>query len=298
MSILILDCSNLLHRVYWISRKHVLTNSKGEDVGCIFKFLKSTYSLSNRFQPQEFYAAWDKKEDYGQANFRSTLTEGTYKAGRNKEEQSSVYENETKLIPLISSLGIKNLFPKILEADDVIAWITEKLKATELITIVSSDKDFLQLVQPNVQVYSPAKDIVYNIKNFKTLIGIEPTDYLKFKALTGDTADNLKIDCLSGIGPKTAIKIINKEKTLSPEQITAASKLQHLMDLKQGFIEHPDDVTFCEAQFEKLKSHKADMVGFKKFCEENDFNSILNSFSNWRSTYCQSRLTDLIASLS
>lgn len=294
---LIIDSANLLHRTYWVSKSQVLTNSKGENTACVFKFLRSLFALANQFTPNEIYAVWDKKEDCGTDHYRTTLTEGSYKAGRDKSEQDLIYINETKLIPVVGYLGIKNLFPKVLEADDIIAWLAEKLKEDELVTIVSCDKDFFQLVKPNIQVYNPFKQQVFHVNNFEKLTGVKTNEYLRYKALVGDVADNLQSAALAGIGPKGAIRIIRGEKPLSDTQKIAVQNLETLMDLRQGLIQHPEDVIFCEEQFIKLQTHEADFKKFKEYCQENNFASILNSFDNWKRTFGKNKLVDLINSL-
>ena len=108
--ILILDGPNLLHRVTWVATQTALVNQKGEDVGAAFKFLKSLFSLANRFHPKEFYAVWDTLSTVD--NYRKTLTEGTYKAGRDKTNQDVIFDNETKLVPVLRSLGILNFYSK------------------------------------------------------------------------------------------------------------------------------------------------------------------------------------------
>ncbi len=296
--ILLIDSENLLHRCHHVAKNAPLINSKGEDTSCIFKFLRSLKALASQFRPTATYATWGiKVVDETNVNFRVTLTEGTYKAGRNHDEKDDIYVNEKKLVPVLDSLGIRNFFPKALEADDIVAWLTVKLKDNELCTIVSCDRDFLQLVQPNVQVYSPSKCQLYTIKNFEKLIGIKPNEYLTYKAITGDVADNLRHPCLMGLGPKTAIKIIHSEKTLSLEQAQAVKEMERLMDLKQGLIEHPKDVVFLEEQFETKRTQQPNFDAFVDFCKEKEFKSILKSIDEWKSVFTKNRLLDLISSL-
>jgi len=295
--IALFDGSNMLHRCFHVAKNSPLTNSKGEDTACIFKFLRSLKATVTQFSPTTIYAAWDTKVGYGQHadNYRVTLTEGTYKAGRNIESHQDVYANEEKLLPVLSLLGIHNFFPKSLEADDIISWLISKFKGEHLCTIISCDRDFLQLVQPNVQVYNPVKTQLYTISNFEKLIGIRPSEYLRYKAIIGDNADNLRHKSLNGLGPKSALRIIHGEKTLSIEQKQAVKDLMHLMDLKQGLLEHPDDVAFYEEQL-NLKV-EPDFDAFVRFCEDNGFKSILSSIDSWKGAFSKNRLIDLIASL-
>ena len=292
--ILLLDGPNLLHRTHWVAQKSNLINEKGEDVGCEFKFLRSLFSLANRFRPAGFYVAWDRGSI--DPNYRKTLTEGTYKAGRDKSSQDSVDASEAKVIPVIANLGIKNMVSNVLEADDLIAWLANKLEE-QMVTIVSCDKDFLQLVKTRIQVFSPSKQQLYTIENFESLIGVKPINYLRYKAMCGDPADNLKRTELKGLGPKTALKVMNGDAVLSTQQERAVHDLVHLMSLQDGLLAHPGEKEFYEQQFQLLQDHKPDFETFKKYCKDNNFKSILNAFDKWKLAFGKNRLVELINSL-
>jgi 5'-3' exonuclease len=292
--ILLVDGPNLLHRTHWVAQKSNLVNEKGDDVGCEFKFLRSLFSLANRFRPSEFYVAWDRGS--ADPNYRKTLTEGTYKAGRDKSSQDSVNASEAKVIPVISNLGIKNMVSNILEADDLIAWLSKKLEE-QIVTIVSCDKDFLQLVERRVQVFSPAKQQLYTIDNFKDLIGVEPKRYLRYKAMIGDPADNLRRPELKGLGPKTALRVMSGECVLTSGQEKAVHDLVRLMSFASGLMAHPQEEEFYEQQFQLVKDHKSDFEAFKEYCHANNFKSILDAFDKWKLAFGKNRLVELINSL-
>lgn len=295
--ILLLDGPNLLHRVTWVAQNRSLINQKGDDVGATFTYLKSLFSFANRFHPTDFYIVWDRGHVDG--NYRKTLTEGTYKAGRDKTNQDIIVENETKLLPVLTSLGILNFYSEQLEADDAIAWLAMTFKKQDKTsTIISCDKDFLQLVQPKVQVFNPVKQQLYTPENFERLLKVKPEEYLRYKAMVGDPADNLKRAELKGIGPKTAIDIIKGSKTLTDEQEKAISELMHLMSLTEGVLTHPNELRFYEEQYNSLKRDQLDFNVFKTFCEENNFKSILDSFDRWKQAFRHNNLVDLINSLS
>lgn len=295
--ILLTDGPNLLHRVTWVAQNRSLINQKGDDVGATFTFLKSLFSFFNRFHPQECYMVWDRGHVDG--NYRKTLTEGTYKAGRDKTNQNTIVENETKLLPVLNSLGILNFYSEQLEADDAIAWLAMTFKRqNKSSTIISCDKDFLQLVQPHVQIFNPAKQQIYNTENFERLLKVKPEDYLRYKAMIGDPADNLKREELKGIGPKTAVDIIKGSKTLTKDQEKAISDLMHLMSLTEGVLTHPNELRFYEEQYCSLKRDQQDFDAFRMFCKENNFKSILDSFERWKQAFRRNNLVDLINSLS
>jgi 5'-3' exonuclease len=91
------------------------------------------------------------------------------------------------------------------EADDTISYLAQKFGANKKkVTIVSSDKDFLQIVDENIEVYSPIKKKTYGKKEVQEELGMIPENYLIMKALLGDNSDNLT--GIKGLGPKTLIK--------------------------------------------------------------------------------------------
>ena len=91
-----------------------------------------------------------------------------------------------------------------LEADDIIAYLSKRAsKAGKKITIVSSDKDFLQLIDKNIEVYAPIKKKTFTIDNVKDEIGVLPQNYNIIKALLGDNSDNLP--GVKGLGIKTIL---------------------------------------------------------------------------------------------
>ena len=102
---------------------------------------------------------------------------------------------------------------RILLADDLIATYVEQiLKKGAKVTIVSGDKDFMQLVKPGVRLYDPMKSKVLGNKEVKEKFGVEPNKVIDVQALAGDSSDN--VPGVPGIGIKTAAELINKYKSL------------------------------------------------------------------------------------
>ena len=103
-----------------------------------------------------------------------------------------------------------------LEADDIIAYIAQQAtKTKKKITIISSDKDFLQMINEHVEVYAPVKKKVYTAQNTKEEIKVIPENYNVVKALLGDNSDGLS--GVKGLGIKTIISefpdIVDKPNT-------------------------------------------------------------------------------------
>jgi 5'-3' exonuclease len=111
-----------------------------------------------------------------------------------------------------------------IEADDVIGYITKRL--TNNVTIVSSDKDYLQLVNEKVTVFSPIKKIFYTPQVIKKEFGISATNFLTQKILLGDSGDN--VPGVAKVGPKTAVKLV--------EQYGSALDIAHQLPLDGKYV--------------------------------------------------------------
>ena len=215
---------------------------------------------------------WDSRLTRGVKNFRREATEIEYKAGRDNDLLATAHEHDSDIQMCVEALGGINMFPGIMEADDVIGWITHNLPGD--ITVVSVDQDMLQLINNNVQVYSPIKKVMVNISNFKQHTGVDtPENFLKYKALIGDKSDN--IPGIPRVGKKTALKIINEgiDKSLldrSENDQSIYQKNMKLMDLSHGYTVHEDEIPCYREQFEKLSNAKHDLSLFKKLCFKKD----------------------------
>jgi DNA polymerase-1 len=109
------------------------------------------------------------------------------------------------LIELLEYLPVEIMLYDGIEADDVMGYIASQLlKEDELAVIMSADKDFLQLVNERVSVYSPTKKKIYDTKMVINEYGVHPNNFMVYRTLDGDKSDN--IDGISGCGLKTIIK--------------------------------------------------------------------------------------------
>ena len=124
------------------------------------------------FDTTDMYIAWDGRRDPSKLNFRHELLGSKYKGTRDKEKNYEAFKNVDHADRLTSCLGIANLYPSTLEADDIIAWLCDKFKDDQSI-VISTDKDMLQLVSDNVTVYNPTKDIQITPHNFLDVVGVE-----------------------------------------------------------------------------------------------------------------------------
>ena len=186
--IILVDGNNLLFRSYYATayNGNFMNNSKGFPTNAIFGFVNMMNKIVKEENPQYIIVAFDKGK-----TFRHKEYEG-YKDGRVETQ------NELKMqFPGIKYYEIDNF-----EADDIIGTFAKYCdeEADFIGTIISSDKDLLQLISPDIDIkLLKQKDYIrYNEKTFKDEWGIDPINIIDLKALMGDPSDN--IPGVKGVG--------------------------------------------------------------------------------------------------
>jgi len=119
-----------------------------------------------------------------------------------QDESDAITEQLVRLVFYLKTLPIDLLSIDKIEADDVIGYISQKLSGE--VTIMSSDRDYLQLVSDNITIYSPTKKKFYDHDLVITEYGVSPNNFLTQKILLGDSGDN--IPGVKGLGSKTMLK--------------------------------------------------------------------------------------------
>jgi DNA polymerase I len=117
-----------------------------------------------------------------------------------------------------------------LEADDIIGYLANKFQAhedTQKVTIMSADKDFLQLVSDKVHCYSPTKKKVYQPKDVLEEFGVSSYNFLNYKILMGDSSDN--IPGITGLGPVKLVKLF--PELLGENLVTLDSMIEKSAEL-------------------------------------------------------------------
>lgn len=208
--LLLIDANSLIHRAFHALPS--LTSKKSEPIGAIYGIVNMLLKIIHDHNPSHITAAFDRPEP----TFRKEIFK-EYKATRPKAPEELIsqivraHEVFEKLhIPFFEVAGF--------EADDIIGTLVQKFKEkVSVVIILTGDRDALQLVESNhVVVETPKKGlsdaVVYTAEEVKTVYGIEPRQIIDFKGLSGDVSDN--IPGVPGVGPKTALKILEKYETL------------------------------------------------------------------------------------
>jgi len=301
MNNLVIDGSNLLWRTYWVAEtRQQLVNSKGVWTGPIYMFLKSVKGLQEKFKPNSAWITWDKKLKYPSTNFRKELAPETYKQNRDDNKSKLIHEQHDELSKWLTILGIKQIYPGVLEADDIISWLTREKLTTSI--IVSVDKDLLQLVNDNVHYYNPIKKKLITPQNFVEEVGVEINEYNHYKALLGDKSDN--VTGVQGYGVQRSAKLCKEGYNdiiakLSEDDKKKFNKNLLLTNLFGSYLKEEGEVELYQEQYEKQQFVKADMKKFEEMCHDAEFHSFVKEIDKWKDGFSRSQsLIDLISQLS
>ena len=208
--ILIVDAMNTLIRSFSLLKA---MNPSGAHIGGLVGFLRSLGYVTRIFDPTRVLIIWDGK---GGSSNRKNI-DPNYKAQRatsrithwglydNKEEETEALIGQLfRTQDYLECLPLQQIVIEKLEADDIIAYLAKSASnAGKKVTIVSSDKDFYQLIDKNIEVYAPVKKKTFTMDNVKEEIGVLPQNYNIVKALLGDNSDN--IPGVKGLGIKTIL---------------------------------------------------------------------------------------------
>ena len=227
--LLIIDGLNTFIRVF--SAVPAL-NDDGQHIGGVTGFLRSVAANIRQHKPTRCVIVFDGKG----GSVRRKAIYPNYKANRaNKtafnryqefaslvDEQDSMRQQFGRLAQYLNCLPITTLSIDNVEADDIMAYIANELytEKENKATIVSTDRDFLQLVNDRISVWSPIKKKLYTPSLMKEEFGFSPCNYLLYRAFIGDKSDN--IPGLKGVGPKSLIKyfpIICEDREITVDEI-------------------------------------------------------------------------------
>ena len=209
--VILVDGNNLLFRSYYATAYtgNLMMNSKGIPTNGLYGFINMMNKIINEEKPSYIMVAFDKGH-----NFRQDMYDN-YKDGRIETPQDLKVQFPIAK-ELCTLLGIKYIEIDNYEADDIIGTFARMVDEDDKYdaTIISSDKDLLQLISKEVEVkLLKQKDYIrMNEKTFFDTYGIKPPRMVDLKALMGDTSDN--IPGVKGIGEKTALNLLQKYETL------------------------------------------------------------------------------------
>ena len=185
--------------------------NEGEPVNALRGFSHMIINLRQMFNDHNIVIAFDERGGHTHRHQYDF-----YKANRSKAPDE-LYEQIPMVREFLDLYGIKYVSEKTLEADDLIGILSKRHSIEYDTTIITTDKDLLQLVDQNVRVLLSKKGVSemdeFNMFNFKEkFFGLRPNQVQELKGIMGDASDNLK--GIPGIGEKGAIKLIDQYNTV------------------------------------------------------------------------------------
>ena len=209
----LVDGSGYIFRAYYalppLSRKSdgLPTGAVSGFCSMLFKLLEDVRSDDSENKPSHFAVIFDS----ARKNFRNEIY-SEYKANRAEapDDLAPQFEYIRKSVEAFNLPSIELLN---YEADDLIATYSKKIiDAGAKVTVISSDKDLMQLVSTKIRLFDPMKSKVIGEKEVEEKFGVKPKQVIDVQSLAGDSSDN--IPGVPGIGVKTAAELINKYKDL------------------------------------------------------------------------------------
>ena len=227
-AIFILDASFLLYRSYYGLKP--LQTAAGVPTQATYGFCRAIKKMSDEFDPSHFIVVWDSKGK----SFRNEFY-ADYKSTR-QAPPSDLFVQKKHIIQILQSMEICQIAQEGLEADDLIGSLVHKFKDHQII-LVCPDKDMYQLLSPDVLVFDPFKDRLFDQKDFEKISGFPSEKIPMFYALLGDASDN--IPGVDGIGKKTAESLVTQFDSLDDlysniEKITKERTKKLLLEQKEN----------------------------------------------------------------
>lgn len=267
-NILLIDGHGIAFRAFY-AIPH-LNAADGTPTNALVGFFNMLGKALQEFQPDEIYTAFDMKGP----TFRHLLYPD-YKGTR-----SPTPEEFKQQIPLLQQmlplLGIRIMARQTVEADDLIGSAAVQFsRGGDDVTILTSDKDIMQVLRPGVKIIRPGKGLssfdVYTPESFAERYGFQPEKMVDYLSLMGDTADN--IHGVAGVGDKTASRLIGQygsiEEILAHAQDLSPSLRKNLTAQGARAIENRRLTRLkCDEDLSEFidAESSADFEAFRKFC--------------------------------
>ena len=281
----LVDGSGYIFRAYYalppLSRKSdgLPTGAVSGFCSMLFKLLEDARSDDSDHKPTHFAVIFDSAKK----NFRNEIY-SDYKANRTEapEDLAPQFEYIRKAVKAFNLPSIELIN---YEADDLIATYAKQIvEAGGKVTVISSDKDLMQLVSKDIRLYDPMKNKVLGEKEVFEKFGVKPNQVIDVQSLAGDSSDN--IPGVPGIGIKTAAELINKYKNLDTllkkvdeiPQNKRRETLQQNKDkaiLSRQLVTLKDDVPVKEKP-ESFLMRDVEKDKLYEFLREMEFNRLLS----------------------
>ena len=283
----LIDGSGYIFRAFFASP--TMTNPEGLPVNAVYGFLNMFLSLTQNIKCDYCLVLFDAKRQ----NFRNEIF-SEYKATR-PELPAELKPQFALIHEVVEALNLHWLQMEGYEADDLIATYTDlALKAGKEVTIVSADKDLMQLIRNGVTFYDSMKNKFFTPEDVKEKFGVYPERVTDVQALAGDSTDN--IPGVPGIGIKTAAELVNQFGSLEEvlahaEEIKQNKRRELILTHKQDALISQQLVTLkadvpIEIPLDNLKCLAPHEDILLNLIERHAFKSLKNKALNWLKAKC------------
>ena len=279
--VILIDGNNLLFRSFYATAYTgtIMKNSKGFPTNALYGFINMINKIINEERPEYVMIAFDKGKTFRHDKYQ------VYKDGR-RETPPELKEQFPVAKKLVEAMGITCYEIDNYEADDIIGTFAKKVDEDPEYnaTIISSDKDLLQLISDEVDVklLKQTGFIRMDKNEFINTYGVEPPRMVDLKALMGDQSDN--IPGVKGIGEKTAINLLKEYGTLENlynnlDTVKGKVKDKLLENKDNAFMSYDLATIYKEVpidtNFDKIKYQGIDALKYIEILEELEFYSLL-----------------------
>ena len=282
----LIDGSGYIFRAYYalppLTRKSdgMPTGAVSGFCNMLFKLLEDSKSKDNQDRPSHFAVIFDS----ARKNFRNEIY-SDYKANRSEAPDDLIPQFEF-IRKSVLAFNLPSIEMLNYEADDLIATYVEQiLKEGAKVTIVSSDKDLMQLYKKGVRIYDPMKSKFINEEDVQNKFGVKADKVIDVQSLAGDTSDN--VPGVPGIGVKTAAELINKYGNLEnllnkAGEIKQNKRRETILENKDKAIISKKLVTLkknvpVKEKLENFLLKDIDKDKLFNFLREMEFNRLLSS---------------------
>ncbi len=279
----IIDAMALAYKGYYAFISRPLTTASGEPTSAVFGFLSQLFKIIEDTKPDYLAVGFDSKEK----TFRHERYEN-YKSSRQAMPEDMIPQIQ-RIKEIIEAFNIPLYILPGFEADDLIGTAVKEAELQGFdCYAITPDKDYIQLVSPNIRIVKPGKSaeeiVILDEDRVREEMGFEPIQMIDYLALVGDASDD--IPGVAGIGPKTALPLIQKFKTIENiyknlDQIEKASIVNKLTDNKENAFLSKELATIktdspFHMNFEEAKFHNPDLEKLFKIFAELEFRSFAN----------------------
>tara|TARA_Y100000361_G_scaffold140349_1_gene144365 strand:+ start:141 stop:1157 length:1017 start_codon:yes stop_codon:yes gene_type:complete len=296
--VLIIDGLNTFIRVFSVIPT---TNDDGIHVGGIVGFLRSIAYTVNMVRPTRAIVVFDGKggsnrrrkiyPEYKQNRKTKYRVNRTYNFSSQEDEKHNMMMQLSRCVEYLDTLPITVLSYDNIEADDTIGYLCRQVLTESEITIMSTDKDFLQLANGRIKIWSPTKKKMYDDKAVMDEYGINSHNYIWYRVLDGDKSDN--IAGVRGLGLKTIKKklpflaenrIVNIDevKDVLPDSKDVIDLNYRLMQLSDVDISGSTKTKISERVREPI--NKLIKYKFQKMFLEDKLFTALPNINSWLAT--------------